>query len=581
MILQQCLMSTFILSTHVSLTNPSPSQSGSSSPLSCISSIDLSLEEVYQALLNLDPSKAHGPDGFPSRILKECALQLAPSLHYLFSKSLRLSQVPTEWKLANIIPLLKKGNKDHVENYRPISLLCIISKTLERCVLNHLSHRLQSNNHSYGFVNGRSSTAQLLSILNTIGKNLDQGLQTDVVFMDICKAFDSVDHSILLQKLHDFGFSGSLLLWFQNYLSGRFQRVTVHGATSTSLPITSGVPQGSLLGPFLFSVYINDLPNNISTSTGVGLFADDTKLYRCVQNPCDALVLQDDIQGLLCWSIENRLRFNQSKCKVLSINRKKSPLIYPYKLDNDQLLVSDAQVDLGITISPKLLWHDQVNKVRSKANQMLGLIRRSTAEMTVINARRLLYLQLVRSNFGYASQVWCLQSIKLIEDIENVQRRATKYILNLGFTTNVSYITRLHQLELLPITYWHEYLDMVLLYKLINNYTYIDESALPIIAESGKTRRETNENVIRFVIPFAKTVTYQSSYLIRACKTWNVLFSDLRNRDIGLQAFKSGLKTYYKYALSNIYKYDDPRTWKSVCVKCKRARSLDGVLSCC
>jgi hypothetical protein len=236
---------------------------------------------------------------------------------------------------------------------------------------------------------------------------------------------------------------------------------------------------------------------------------------------------------------------------------------------------------LGITISPKLLWNDQVNKVRSKANQMLGLIRRSTAEMTVIKARRLLYLQLVRSNFCYASQVWCPQSIKLIEDIEKVQRRATKYILNLGFTTDVSYITRLHQLELLPITYWHEYLDMVLLYKLINNYTYIDESALPIIAESGITRRETNENVIRFVIPFAKTVTYQSSYLIRACKMWNVLNSDLRNRDIGLQAFKSGLKTYYKYALSNIYKYDDPRTWKSVSVKCKRARSLDGVLSCC
>jgi hypothetical protein len=160
--------------------------------------------------------------------------------------------------------------------------------------------------------------------------------------MDICKAFDTVDHSKLLQKLHDFGFSGSLSLWFQNYLSGRFQRVTVHGATSTSLPIASGVPQGSLLGPFLFSVYINDLLNNISTSTGVGLYGDDTKLYRCVQNPCDALVLQDDIQGLLCWSVENRLRFNQSKCKMLSITRKKSPLIYPYKLDNDQLLVFDA-----------------------------------------------------------------------------------------------------------------------------------------------------------------------------------------------------------------------------------------------
>ncbi len=158
-------------------------------------------------------------------------------------------------------------------------------------------------------------------------------LQTDVVFMDISKAFDTVDHSILLQKLQHFGFSGSLLLWFSNYLSGRFQRVIVHGSTSASLPITSGVPQGSLLGPFLFSIYINNLPNYVSPSTGVGLFADDTKLYRCIEAPCDALVLQEDIQGLQIWSNENRLCFNQSKCKVLSITRNKSHLInsiYPW-----------------------------------------------------------------------------------------------------------------------------------------------------------------------------------------------------------------------------------------------------------
>jgi hypothetical protein len=235
-------------------------QAGSSSPLSSISSIDLSVEEVYEALQNLDPSKAHGPDGLPSRILKECSSQLAPSLHRLFTKSLQLSQIPAEWKLANIVPLHKKGNREYVENYRPISLLSVVSKVLERCVLNHVSYHIHSNINSaqYGFVNGKSSTAQLLSILNTIGKNLDEGLQTDVVFMDIAKAFDTVVHSKLLLKLQEFGFSGSVLLWFKNYLSCRCQQVTVHGATSAPLPITSGVPQGSLLAPFLFSVYIND-----------------------------------------------------------------------------------------------------------------------------------------------------------------------------------------------------------------------------------------------------------------------------------------------------------------------------------
>ena len=168
----------------------------------------------------------------------------------------------------------------------------------------------------------------------------------------------------------------------------------------------------------------------------------------------------------------------------------------------------------------------------------------------------------------------------LIEDIEKVQRRATKYTLNLGFVTNVSYTARLLQLDLLPVSYWHEYLDLVFLYKIINHLTYIDQSTLPIIARSGITRSETN-NLIRFVIPYAKTVTYQSSYFIRACKTWNVLSSDLRNQNIGLSSFKAGLKSYYKHALSSTFDLDDPRTSKSVCVKCKRGRSLSQAISCC
>ena len=166
--------------------------------------------------------------------------------------------------------------------------------------------------------------------------------------------------------------SDSLVLWFKNYLSGRFQRVTVHDATSITLSITSGVPQGSLLGPFLFSAYVNDLPSYVSSSTGVGLFADDTNLYRCIKNPSDALVLQEDNQGLRCLSNENHLHFNQSKCKVLSITRKRSPLVCPYSLAGDLLSFSGAEVDLGITISPKLTWIDQVSKVKSTANKLLG-----------------------------------------------------------------------------------------------------------------------------------------------------------------------------------------------------------------
>ena len=190
------------------------------------------------------------------------------------------------------------------------------------------------------------------------------------------------------------------------------QRVTVHGATSQSLPITFDVPQGSLLSPFL-SIYINDLSYHLSSSTGVGLFGDDTKLYKAVQNPSDALVLQDDIQSLQSWSEENRLRFNISKRKVLSITRKSSPLIPSFTLDGKQLTLSNTEMELGVVLNSNQTWVNQINSVRYKANKMLGFVRRSTKEIHDVRARKSLC-----NNFAYASQVWSPQTIQLIENIE-------------------------------------------------------------------------------------------------------------------------------------------------------------------
>jgi hypothetical protein len=204
------------------------------------------------------------------------------------------------------------------------------------------------------------------------------------------------------------------------------------------------------LSPFVFSVNINNLPNHLSSSTGVGLFTDDTKLYKAVQNPSDTLVLQEDIQSLQTWSEENRLRFNNSKCKLLSITRKSSPLITSYNLDGQQLALSNTctEIDLGVGMNSNLTWINQVNRVQSKTNQMLGFIRRSTLEMHDVGTRKYLYFQLVRNNFEHASQVWSHRTIQLIESIEKVQRRATKYNLNLRFITNVPYTTSPLQLDL-------------------------------------------------------------------------------------------------------------------------------------
>ena len=209
-------------------------------------------------------------------------------------------EVPEDWKLANIVPVFKKGKREHVKNYRPISLLPIISKVIERCVLSGLRddlyHRI--NPVQYGFLPGRSCVTQLTAILDYIGAQPDSGKQTDVVYLDMSKVFDKVDHALLLEKLYHFNIFGNLHSWFRSYLRGRKQRVTVLGAASQDLEVTSRVPQGSLLGPLLFLIYVNSLPDAVTSST-VACFADDTKIVKRIDSRADCAALQSDLTGLV------------------------------------------------------------------------------------------------------------------------------------------------------------------------------------------------------------------------------------------------------------------------------------------
>ena len=301
-----------------------------------ITSITLTTKEVLSALQRLDPNKTPGPDGFHPRILKECAKELAPSLCALFNKSLRLGRLPSEWKHANVTPVFKKGVKSAIPNYRPISLLSIVSKVCERCVLNQLlpsiCELLSSLQH--GFVSGRSCVTQLLSVLQELGAALDTGQETDVIYLDFSKAFDSVPHRRLLHKLSLFGISGSLHHWFSDYLTTRSQRVLVDGAFSPWSHVLSGVPQGSLLGPFLFLLYVNDLPDVVSPDTSIALFADDAKCSRPISGLVDHQGLQQDLNSLYDWSGVWGLSFNHKKCETMRISRKRISQAPSLKIKN-------------------------------------------------------------------------------------------------------------------------------------------------------------------------------------------------------------------------------------------------------
>ena len=199
-----------------------------------LSNISISEEEVAHHLSNLDPSKAPGPDNIPGQILKQCSAVIAPSLCSLFNHSLRSGTLPSEWKSANVAPVHKKNKKEPATNYRPISLLSIISKVLERCVCHHFYDHVKYmiNKAQHGFLHGRSCVTQLLATLHHIGQLLDRNVQTDILFLDFAKAFDSVDHTILLTKLKSYGISGNMYNWFTDYLHGHTQRVVVDGVTS-------------------------------------------------------------------------------------------------------------------------------------------------------------------------------------------------------------------------------------------------------------------------------------------------------------------------------------------------------------
>ena len=259
----------------------------------------------------------------------------------------------------------------------------------------------------HGFLPNRSCVTQLLSVLHTVGQSLDNNIQSDMIYLDFAKAFDTVDHSALLAKLRLYGVKGQLFCWFnKDYLTEHTQRVVLENAASPWSPITSGVPQGSILGPLLFTLFINDLPDEAAYGVKVALYADDTKLYPNVLSTEHCDLIQDTLSNMHVWSQCNNIRFNKSKCKVLTVTRKKTPIAFDYTLDGTALTHVSEEKDLGVIITSTLSWDSHIHTITAKANKLLGLLKRTCPLLTGVSVRHSLYLSLVKSQLCYATQVW-------------------------------------------------------------------------------------------------------------------------------------------------------------------------------
>jgi hypothetical protein len=511
--------------------------------LNNLSSLIFTSLDVYEVLSTVDPGKASGPDGIPGKLLRECALEISPALTAIFNASLLQGKVPSAWKRANVTPVFKKGDKSCVENYRPISLLSLVSKVLERCIHKKVLPFLQPiiSDCQHGFMPNRSCVTQLVDFTYNLGSNYDRGFDTDVVYLDFSKAFDSVNHSMLIEKLRCAGIGGTLLAWFHDYLEGRLQRVVINGAYSEWLPVTSGVPQGSILGPLLFVIFINDMPSCVSSDTEISLFADDSKCSRIISTIADQLALQKDLNALFNWSVKWDIDFNAKKCVMLHVKTRKHHHVAPfnYKLGDHSLQSVDDQNDLGISVTCNMNWKPHINHMICKANRILGLIRHTCHDINDPLTRKILYLAHVRPILEYGSEIWNPQEKGLISSIEKVQRRATRFILR----SSAPYEERLNELNLLSLDNRRKFKDNILLFKGLQSMTFISfHDKINFRNSEHHNLRSTNSPTI---IPNrCRTNIFRQTYFNRIYHSWNALPANLRNLHTFPQ-FKSCLLDHY------------------------------------
>ena len=327
--------------------------------------ISVSCTGVEKLLRQINPNKASGPDEVPARVLKECSHELAPLITILFNKSLLEGKIPDDWKEANITAVFKKGDRNLPSNYRPVSLTCLICKLQEHILVSSIMKHLDSHNiltdSQHGFRSRRSCETQLVSLVHELATSLDSGVQTDLAILDFSKAFDKVPHRRLLRKLDHYGVRGNTFLWIKDFLSNRNQQVIVDGAISDPGPVTSGVPQGTVLGPLLFLIFINDLPDQLTCKAR--LFADDCIVYSKINSNRDQQNLQNDLDILATWEKTWGMEFHPQKCSILSITKSKSPKKFDYKLKGHILENTKAAKYLGVTITSDLSWNTHIDSI--------------------------------------------------------------------------------------------------------------------------------------------------------------------------------------------------------------------------
>lgn len=429
--------------------------------------IDFTKSDIENALAELNPSSAAGPDGMPAILLTKCKKELATPLFKIWRESLDRGRVPEPMKYGLICPVHKGGSRGDVTKYRPVVLTSFIIKIFEKIIRDRLVDFFEKqelfNNGQHGFRKGRSCLSQLLAHQEFVLDSLEEGGNVDVVYLDFAKAFDKVDHGVLLHKLSSLGIKGNLGMWIHSFLHGRSQRVAVDGTLSERSHVSSGVPQGSVLGPFLFLALISDIDTGVKNSV-MSSFADDTRVTRKINSEADTVLLQEDLNAVYKWAAENNMLFNEAKFEALrygSNNVIKENTCY--STTQGTIDVKLNLRDLGVTASSDGRFSLHIHNITEAARRLSGWILRT---FTTREAECLvtLWRSLVLSKLEYCCQLWSPATVGEIEELESVQRSFTSKITSLY---GKNYWERLQELKLYSLQRRRERYQIIYTWKIL------------------------------------------------------------------------------------------------------------------
>ena len=499
---------------------------------------------ISKHLKSLDCSKSTGPDGISNEILSHISDGISIALATFFNYSIRMGTFPKCWKIANVIPIYKKGNKSHLNSYRPISLLNCLAKVFESCIAFAIRQHLEKYDLIYkqqsGFIPGDSTCNQLIVINDIILSALEQGEEVHAVFLDISKAFDRIWHRGLIHKLKFyFGIEGPMLRWFQSYLSGRKQRVVLNGYSSPLRTIFAGVPQGSVLGPILFIMYINDLSREVLTN--LFLFADDSTLVNKFRDyNISTSLINHDLQAIEKWAKIWLMDFNPTKTESMTFSAKREPSKANGFLFFDSLITEVfTHKHLGVTFHHRMSWSDHIDLISNKCMSRLNILRRIRKKIPR-DALLVLYSTMIRSLMEYGIVLF---SHLDIAKFEKVQYQACLVIC--GALRLSSYEKLLIELGLQKICQRADFLKVSLFYKIVNGVTSTHFSNFVI----GKCHRNLGtphalRNVSHLQPPRCQTSRYSNSFIPSACRLWNSLPNLLVSKPT-VSSFKSNYKRLF------------------------------------